>query len=393
MDRRRLSASAAVTLDVVLAVVFGGLGVWRELTQPADVVLLVPSPLWLRLAVQLLGAAALLGRRRHPLTVAAFVAALCLVSPAQAVFPAAYALTAFATHRGRAVAGSAVLGVCFCLGATIWTLDDPVSGPAVIALAGVLGLYVRARRGLYDALLERARRAEREQALLAEQAAAEERTRLAAEMHDVVSHRVSLMVLQAGALGSVSADPVVREAAEDLREAGVRALAELRDVVGVLRTKGRASDEEAPPEATEDAASDLTRLVGEWAAVGADVELDESGDIGRIAPTVRRTAYRVVEEAVTNAGKHAPGGRVVVRAAYDECGAELSVRNERATGVPDESLRAVGGGAGLAGLRARVELVGGSMSAAPHPEGGYEVSARLPAYVPTRDADVREVRG
>ena len=114
-----------------------------------------------------------------------------------------------------------------------------------IALGPLLALYFDARRRLVQALTERAERAERERHLLAEQARAEERARLAGEMHDVVTHRVSLMVLQAGALRMTAPDEATRQAAEELRAAGCQALDELRDLVGILRADAGRSDEHA----------------------------------------------------------------------------------------------------------------------------------------------------
>jgi signal transduction histidine kinase len=231
-----------------------------------------------------------------------------------------------------------------------------------------------------QALTERAERAEREQHLMAEQARDEERARLAGEMHDVVTHRVSLMVLQAGALRMTAPDEATRQAAEELRAAGCQALDELRDLVGVLRT--------APEDDQEPAALGLDALVAESSAVGIPAELVTEGDPELASPVVGRTAYRVVREALTNVRKHAPGAQVVVRVSYDEAQVRVSVTNT-APGAANGStlyssaLAGTGSGLGLAGLRQRIELVHGTMLAGPATGGGFCVQATLPAYVPT----------
>jgi signal transduction histidine kinase len=244
----------------------------------------------------------------------------------------------------------------------------------------LVALYFNARHEMLQALRDRAERAERERHLLAEQARAEERARLAGEMHDVVTHRVSLMVLQAGALGITATDEATRQAAGELRAAGVQALDELRDLVGILRTEPE--DDQAP------ATSGLAELVAESTAVGTPAELVEQGDPALASPVVGRTAYRIVREALTNVRKHAPGAQVVVRVSYDESQVRVSVRNTVAAAPPDRSLAATGSGVGLAGLRQRIELVHGTLRAAGMPDGGFCLEATMPSYVPTAEPAV-----
>ncbi|MFD4232234.1 sensor histidine kinase [Streptomyces sp. NPDC058545] len=186
------------------------------------------------------------------------------------------------------------------------------------------------------ALTERAERAERERHLLAEQARTEERARLAGEMHDVVTHRVSLMVLQAGALRITATDEVTRQAAEELRAAGCQALDELRDLVGILRTT---------PEGDETPSVEgFAALIAESTAVGTPAELIEDGDRTLASPVVGRTAYRIVREALTNVRKHAPGARVTVRVAYDEAQVRLTIRNTPPVTRPSSALVGTGSG-------------------------------------------------
>ena len=167
-----------------------------------------------------------------------------------------------------------------------------------------------ARRNLMASLRERAERTDREQRLLAEQARAEERARLAAEMHDVVTHRVSLMVLQAGAIEVTAADPDMRRAAAGLRDAGMQALDELRELVGVFGGERTGKSPSVGPPAPR---VDLRELVDASAAAGVDVRLSCNGDADPVPPTVLRTAHRVVQEALTNVPSTHPAGRSASR--------------------------------------------------------------------------------
>ena len=196
-------------------------------------------------------------------------------------------------------------------------------------------------------------------------------------MHDVVTHRVSLMVLQAGALGITATDDPTRRAAEELRAAGVQALDELRDLVGILRT--------APEADRVPSAFGLAELVAESTAVGTPAELVEAGDPGLASPVVGRTAYRIVREALTNVRKHAPGAQVTVRVDYGDTQVQLSVRNTRPQLSTGTDLTATGSGLGLASLRQRVELVQGTLHAGWTPDGGFCLDATMPSYVPTAE--------
>lgn len=280
--------------------------------------------------------------------------------------------------------GLMAVGIFTVVGARLWHPTWAVTPFGLLStLAPALGsLYFDARKQLMQSLRDRAERAERERELLAEQARAEERRRLAAEMHDVVTHRISLMVLHAGALRLTSQDRAVQDAAEDIRESGAHALQELRDLVGVLRREDLVPIKE--PATSE--AGDIAALLAESESVGVPVELDADGDATQASPTVARTVYRVVQEALTNVRKHAPGARARVRLRYDECGVEVSVTNSAPERSPDPALAGSGGGVGLAGLRQRVELVGGSLTSGPTNGGGFALSAILPAYVTTTES-------
>jgi signal transduction histidine kinase len=353
---------------------------------------------WAMLALQALADASLVARRRAPLLVIAILTGFTLlisllISPAGLLTPAhagniwapygtvLAAYGPFYYRKDRRTAFAAV-GMMTLIVARVWDPSVGVIATAVLRTAAgpLLGLYFSARGEMLRALRDRAERAERERHLLAEQARAEERARLAGEMHDVVTHRVSLMVLQAGVLGITAADAATRQAAEELRAAGVQALDELRDLVGILRTEPE--DDRAP------ATSGLAGLVAESTAVGTPAELVEQGDPALASPVVGRTAYRIVREALTNVRKHAPGAHVLVRISYDESLVRLSVRNTAAAALPDRGLAATGSGVGLASLRQRIEVVHGTLRAAGTPDGGFCLEATMPSYVPTAEPAV-----
>ncbi|BBA97779.1 putative two-component system sensor kinase [Actinacidiphila reveromycinica] len=285
----------------------------------------------------------------------------------------------------------------------------------------LFGLYVRARRRLVETLRDRADGLERELELLAEKAAeraerarAAERARIAREMHDVVAHRVSLMVVHAAALKSVALkDPQKASAsAELLGDMGRQALTELREMLGVLRSAsgpGTAPPRAAPvlggavdlpgPAAsgatgasgavgasgggpapgheadTGPSLAELAQLVQESRAAGMGVELAVEGEQRPCGRRIEATVYRVVQEALTNVRKHAVGARAQVRLAYREAEVAVLIVNG-----PAEAVAAAlpSGGHGLTGMRERVTAHGGGFAAGPTPDGGFRVSAMVP---------------
>ena len=356
---------------------------------------------WALLTAQGLTDLSLVARRRTPIAVVGIftaftLAVTLLVAPLHALQPAnpdtiwaplgavvaAYAPVYLVDNRRRALAAFAAIALLAIVTARPWqpSATAIIFGTLRIMLGPLVAIYVVTRRRLVRALTERAERAEREQHLLAEQARAEERARLAGEMHDVVTHRVSLMVLQAGALRVTAPDEPTRKAAEELRAAGCRALDELRDLVGILQTT---SDADQAPEEAYPSTAELAALAADSTAAGLQTELVEDGDQQLASPVVGRTVYRIAQEALTNAHKHAPGTRVQVRVRYDPAEVRLEVRNTPPTRPVDARLVGTGSELGLASLRRRVELVGGTLRAGPTPDGGFCVEAILPAYVPT----------
>ncbi len=390
-----------VAIDVAIAVFFVLLDTGATLAGatwwPAH-----PGTLaWVMLGVQAAACLSLVVRRRAPLTVIGILAAFTLavtllISPAGALTPAhagnvwapyATALAAYGPffYRPDRRTGWIALAVLTIVVARPWQPSITVItiGVLRVCVGPILALYFGARRRLVGALTERAERAERERHLLAEQARAEERARLAGEMHDVVTHRVSLMVLQAGALRMTATDEATRQAAEELRAAGCQALDELRDLVGILRT---APDHTGPDEDEPVSTPDFAALVAESTAVGTPARLIEDGDPALASPMVGRTVYRIVREALTNVRKHAPGARVLVRVSYDRSQVRLEVRNTPSACQPSPALAGTGSGLGIASLRQRIELVHGTLTAGRAPDGGFCVEATLPAYVPTAES-------
>ncbi|MGP3928972.1 sensor histidine kinase [Nonomuraea sp. KM88] len=287
--------------------------------------------------------------------------------------------------RQQAVAYVAVLA----LAATRpWAPEWETAYAGVIAtvLPAVLGLYTRAHRELLRSLRERAASTERERLLLAERARAAERQRLAGEMHDIVTHHVTEIVLAAGALKVSATDHGVRAAAEHIRDAGSRTLTELRDLIGILR-RGHAHEPGEPARVTLDP-SGLDVLTGSASAAGNPVTLRVIGTPEGVTPAIARGAYRVVQEALTNVRKHAPGAAVEVELVHDRDTLTVTVANAAppAGCAPGGSgLAASGSGLGLDGLQRRITLLGGRFAAAPASGGGFRVSAILPASVPTDD--------
>ncbi|GHB60485.1 histidine kinase [Streptomyces viridiviolaceus] len=279
-----------------------------------------------------------------------------------------------------------------------------VTAPPVL-----LGMYVGARRRLMESLRERADSLERELQLLAERAEEraewarnEERTRIAREMHDVVAHRVSLMVVHAAALQAVARkDPekAVKNAAL-VGDMGRQALTELREMLGVLRSAGESGRRErasvplaavgvAAAAAASRAAGDdgradgpclseLDELIGQSAAAGMVVDLSVEGEERSYAREVEQTAFRVVQEALTNVHKHAAGAKTYVRLAHRVSEIAMQVENE----PPPEaasSARLPSGGNGLVGMKERVNALGGVFVSGPTDAGGFRVSAVIPA--------------
>lgn len=262
-----------------------------------------------------------------------------------------------------------LLGTAVNLGQSV--LGFLMSAILVLVVPTIAGLWIGTRRQLIDRLHERAERLEREQHMMAEQAIGAERTRIAREMHDVVAHRVSLMVLHAGGLEVSAADERTAEAAGLIRTTGREALSELRGILGVLRDEGT----DTAPTAPQPVLEDLDRLITEWRGAGMEVWWETSGRVRPLPAAIQRTAFRIVQEGLTNAAKHATGARVEVWLHHGESQFEVEVANDPARSPGQAPPRS---GFGLTGLRERVVLAGGELTSGVCPDGGWRLRAILP---------------
>lgn len=327
-----------------------------------------------RIGAGVLGSVALLFRRRTQLPLLA-AAVLGQLSFGDIDFFAPFAAYAVFRYGPRTRTTYAAFALVAAVALQPWqftrwteTINNVVLLALFVGVPALLGAWVRTRAELLVALRERAERAEQEQQALAREAVLEERVRIAREMHDVVGHRVSLMVLQAGAIDMAAADPErVRLISGQLQDAGRRSLHELRQLIGLVQ-------EEDAPLAPQPTLADLDELVENARRSGLDVTLERRGEPREVEPTAERAAYRVVQEALTNAGKHAPGGPVTVTVEVADR-LSVTVLNGRAT-KPATALPS--GGLGLVGLRERVRTVGGTFRAEPRLDGGFGVEAVLP---------------
>ncbi|MET7877778.1 histidine kinase [Micromonospora profundi] len=325
-------------------------------------------------------------RRRWPLGLAVATLPLNLFSMAASI-PLLIFYFTLVVHRRTAVA-VAVTGMGLLTNLVFsWTRPDPnmpywatVTWGVVITFAVLAwGMFVRARRQLIVSLRDRAERAEAEQQLRVAQARHLERTRIAREMHDVLAHRISLLSLHAGALEfrpDAPPDEVAR-AAGVIRDSAHAALQDLREVIGVLRAEGEGgSDAPEPPQPT---LADLPALIAESRAAGVRVNVNDSVvDAGKVPAALGRAAYRIVQEGLTNARKHAAGAAVTVDVSGGPgTGLTVAIGNRWPVGVPSGN-ELPGAGTGLVGISERVTLAGGRLAYGRDEAGDFRLAAWLP---------------
>lgn len=320
-------------------------------------------------------------RRRWPVGLAVAMVPVCFVSNTAggAGMVALFTLTVHRPFRYVAWIG----GVALALNPLFfWLRPDPdVAYPWAVILTVLLtaaivgwGMFVRSKRQLMLSFRDRARRAEAEAALRAEQAQRLAREAIAREMHDVLAHRLTLLSVHAGALEFRPDAPraeIVR-AAGVIRESAHEALQDLREIIGVLRAGE--PDDAGRPQPTLAA---LDTLVSECREAGMKVALDQHvTDPAAVPAAVGRTSYRIAQECLTNARKHAPGAEVTVTVAgAPGDGLTVSVRNPA---PPGEVPPVPGSGQGLIGLTERATLAGGHLDHGPERDGGFAVRAWLP---------------
>ncbi len=263
------------------------------------------------------------------------------------------------------------------------TMSDPVPidlpaayyiayNALLFLLAFFIGRTVHNRRAYVSALEDRARTAERDQMVVAERAVAEERRRIARELHDVVAHHVSVMgVLATGTRRALSRDPVAAdEALATIEETGRVALREMRRLLVVLRTDAEPAGELEP----QPGLLGIEILLEQVREAGLPVQLTTMGEPGHLDPGVALAVYRITQEALTNALKHAGPASAEVRLSFGP--RELAIEISDTGRGPRPGPRTVGHG--LLGMRERITLYGGTLRAGPRPGGGFRVSARIP---------------
>ena len=338
----------------------------------------VRGPIGLYAVAGLAMTAPLALRRRRPLPVAAIVFGALIVqdlaagsnartpdTQLAAWIVAAYSVAAYCDR------GGALVGAALALGATVgWLgIDDLLLPVTVIGGALIAGRLVHGRQLRTAELEERTVALDRERDALARAAVADERARIARELHDVVAHSISVMGVQAGAVRRLLRPEQAeqREALLSVERTGREALAEMRRLLGILR---RSDDElaHAPPPTM----AGVDELVAQLREAGLPVELRIEGEPVPLGPGVDISAYRIVQEALTNTLKHAGPARASVVVRYRPRALELEVIDD------GRGCAQNGGGHGLVGMRERVALYGGELRTGSEHGGGYAVRARLP---------------
>ena len=341
------------------------------------------STLWFAVPATAAVVLPLLARRRFPFAAPAAVwlvaAVLSFIDGRLVVFT----VTASAAGMAAAVLLGNVrnevqarLGLLIVVGGSaIVVADKPdhatgelVFIPVLFAIGWLAGFALRERGAQAEAAEERAAQAERERDIASRLAVAEERARIARELHDVVAHAVSVMVLQVGAVRHGLPEAEDRDALESVEHAGRTALTEMRRLLVAMRSDGE-SAELAPQPGLDD----LHPLLEELGRAGLPVQLHVEGERYPLPRALDLSAYRIVQEGLTNALKHAQAAEAEVTVRYRAEELELEVRDDGRGSADSDGL-----GHGLVGIRERVKIYGGQMTAGTPTEGGFVLSARLP---------------
>ncbi|MEU6504713.1 histidine kinase [Streptomyces sp. NPDC046942] len=400
LDRARCSLKAhpwaldAAIAAAVLVCMIAGSFVTPRGTNGVTWGIRTPDPL--SLLLMLLAAAALVFRRRAPMPVLAITGTLsvveCVTSDPRApvTMAAVIALYTVAATTDRTTTlrigllTMTVLTAAAMLGGPLpWYAQENLGVLAWTGIGATAGDAVRSRRAVVQAIRERAERAERTREEEARRRVAEERLRIARDLHDVVAHHIALVNVQAGVAAHVmdKRPDQAKEALAHVREASRSALDELRATVGLLRQSG---DPEAPTEPAP-GLSRLEDLAGTFRSAGLPVEVARAGPDSDLPAAVDLAAYRIVQEALTNVQKHAGAGAKaevsVVRVGPD---IEVTVLDD---GPGGESAPGTGGGHGLLGMRERVTALGGTLTTGPRYGGGFRVHAILPLKTRTDTRD------
>jgi len=367
-------------IDLILGTVFVVAGLFSLFAPDSDHIYREPDAWAVFLTVW--AAAPYYVRRRAPLLVLA-VTSVPVVILAVTGYPTGtspnwllvgmYTVAAYCTPRQRLLGAATVaigLGVVMVGGAPSLTGTGIALNYALYATAYFVGATIRTRRLHEQDLEARAVMLEHERDEEAERAVANERLRIARELHDVVAHSMGVIAVQAGVGAHViDADPAeAKKSLEAIARTSRSTLTEIRRMLGVLR------DDEGVPYAPVPGLADLDRLVHEVSGAGVDIDVHSEGDGHELPPGVDFTAYRIVQEALTNVLKHAGPAHVQIRIGYEPDLLALEVVDD-GRGVNGRATR---GGHGLMGMRERVGVYGGSFDAGPATGGGYRVRVRLP---------------
>lgn len=261
-------------------------------------------------------------------------------------------------------------------------IGDFISSTVMLVTAYVVGDNLRRRRDKAESLAERAERTEREQALIAQQQVSAERTRIARELHDVVAHSVSVMVIQAAAArrNLDDAPDVARTALTNIEDTGRQTMNELRGILGVLRSDidaapngGDSSRRGGSPLAPQPSMTDLDALV--HASDDLPIQLTVMGPLDGLSPSINLHGYRIVQEAITNVRRHAgPVSAVTIDVIRDADSLRITIADDGRGAAADD----IGPGYGVVGMRERVAAVNGSLTVGPRGGGGWRVHMRLP---------------
>ncbi|MFJ3910239.1 sensor histidine kinase [Streptomyces vinaceus] len=389
MRSHPLATDAVVALGALVSMVIGS---FAGPHGPHGPTFMTRTPEPLSLLLMVLGAAALVFRRRHTRAVLAVTGALCLLElttgeprapVAMSTVIALYTLASRTdrptTWRVGLLTMTGLTGVAMLAGPLPWYAQENIGIFAWTGMAAAAGDAVRSRRAFIGAIRERAERAERTREEEARRRVAEERLRIARDLHDVVAHHIALVNVQAGVAAHVmdKRPDQAKEALAHVRDASRSALNELRATVGLLRQSG---DPEAPTEPAPGLGV-LDELVNTFRHAGLPVKvMVELGDGARdpLPAAVDLAAYRVIQEALTNVRKHAgPQVRAEVSVVRVGSSVEVTVLDDGGTAAAGEDADA-GGGHGLLGMRERATALGGSCFAGPRFGGGYRVHAVLP---------------
>ena len=368
----RIPAARRFTVDA-LVITVAVLDVWLVIPEGAPNYTVVLS---------LIACASLAARQWFPFTVVLATLPGFLMGWSQVA--AMLALGLLATRKqwhGQVWTATALVWLCRFFSwppqhfVTLTWREHVLAGLYALIVAGMpvaIGLLIGARAELAARLAELAASRDRERRLHAQAVRAEERAKLARDMHDIVSHDITLIAMQAGGLSVAATNDDTRETARTIRQLSTHTLEELRCLLGMLRSEGMGHADDRKPDITE-----VRQLIR---ATAVSAELDMPGLPDQLPPNVSVAAYRTVQECLTNVGKHAPGAHASV--AIHHTGDALCVRVSNGPGRTHTAEPFPSGGHGLAGLAERARLLGGTLKSGPTDEGGFVVTAHYPMSSP-----------